>query len=295
MDSMRDFRNRMTSIQKTMRITNAMYLMASSKLKRARKQLAAVEPYFNSLQATIVDILAHTEGINSRYFATDKEIPPEEVRRAVVIITSDKGLAGAYNTNVIRMAEEYIRKQPNRCKLCFIGLTGRNYFLHHPELGDIVEELCFSAVEPAIWRSRNIAEQLLEDYMAGEIDEVDVVYTRMVNAFTAEAETLRILPLAGHMFPYEPEEEEWNYVTDYEPTPKDVLEKVAPNYVKGILFGAMTEAYAAEQNARMMAMDNATKNAGEIVKSLELRYNQLRQAAITTEITEVVAGANAQQ
>jgi F-type H+-transporting ATPase subunit gamma len=285
----------MTSVQKTMRITNAMYLMASSKLKRARRQLEAVEPYYKRLQATIVDILAHTDEGSNRYFATDREIPEDEVKHAFIIITSDKGLAGSYNHNVIQLAEQELRKCKTPSKLCFIGYAGRNYFLKHPELGTVQEELCHSAVEASVWRSRNIAEYLIEDFLAGEIDEAHVVYTKMVNAMTVETECIQILPLAGKMFPYEPSEDDWTYVTDYMPSARAVLEELVPNYVKGILYGAMTEAFAAEQNARMMAMDNATKNAGEIAKDLALQYNRVRQAAITTEITEVVSGANAQR
>lgn len=298
MESMRDIRNRMNSVQKTMKITNAMYLMASSKLKRARTRLAATEPYFNKLQYVMVDLMRHTDEGRQRYFATDRVIPVNEVKHAYIIITSDKGLAGAYNLNVCRLAEEYLqttKDNQQKNKLCFIGFTGRNYFLKRPELGEIVEDQCSSAADPSLWRARRIAEYLMNEFLSGNIDEVTVFYTRMKNALVSEPQALQILPFTPDMFPVETEADSRSYVTEYAPSPLEVMDQVAPNYMKGLLYGAMVEAFAAEQNARMTAMKSATDNAGEIVRGLSLEYNRVRQAAITTELTEVVAGSNAQE
>ena len=294
MESLRDIRTRMTSVQKTMKITNAMYLMASSRLKRARAKLAATEPYFNKLQYVIVDILNHTEEGRQRYLATDRSIPPDEVRYGYVVITSDKGLAGAYNLNVCRLAEQKMQTTKHN-KIYCIGYTGMHYFEKRPELGDLTEEYCYSAAEPETWRARQLAEYLVQEFLEERLDEVIIVYTKMVNALTAEAELMQILPLTQGMFPVTPLEDSRSYSTDYSPSPMEVLDRVAPNFVKGLLFGAMVEAFASEQNARMQAMQNATDNAGEIVEKLALQYNRVRQAAITTEINEVVAGANAQE
>lgn len=296
MDTMREIRSRMTSVQKTMKITNAMYLMASSKLKRARSRLQATEPYFNKLQYVMIDILNHTDEGKQRYFATDREIAPEDVKHGYIILTSDKGLAGAYNLNVNRLAEAEIRKTKHN-KLFFIGYTGKNYFAKRPELGEIDLDHCYSAAEPELWRARRIAEHVINEFLSGELDKVHIVYTKMKNALTVEAEMIQLLPLTHDMFPVVPEEDQRikGYSTVYDPSPAAVLDKVAPNFVKGILYGAMVEAFASEQNARMTAMQNATDNAGEIVSKLSLQYNRVRQAAITTELTEVVAGANAQE
>jgi F-type H+-transporting ATPase subunit gamma len=272
--------------------------MASSKLKKARARLAATEPYFERLQYVMVDLMRHTDEGRQRYFATDQDLEEHEVKHAYVILTSDKGLAGAYNLNVCRLAEEYLQKTKDnqqRNKLCFIGLTGRNYFLKRPELGDIIEEQCYSAADPNLWRAREIAEYLMKQFLNGEIDEVTVFYTKMKSALVSEPEALQLLPFTPDMFPVETEADSREYVTEYAPSPLEVMDQVAPNYMKGLLYGTMVEAFASEQNARMTAMQNATDNAGEIVRKLGLEYNRVRQAAITTELTEVVAGSNAQE
>ncbi len=296
---MRDIRNRMVSVQKTMKITNAMYLMASSKLKKARSRLTAVEPYFDKLQYVITEILDHTEKGQQRYFATDREIPEEEIKTGYLIVTSDKGLAGSYNMNVCRLAEERLKKSANNT-LFFVGLSGRNYFQRHPELGTIVKEHCYPATDPDIWLARDIAEYVMEQFLSGQLDRFFVVYTRMKNALVSQAEVLQVLPLTRKMFPIElirdPDdpEPEFIYHTEYTPSALEVLDRMVPNYAKGLIYGTMVEAFAAEQNARMTAMKSATDSAEDIVRALSLQYNQVRQSAITTEINEVVAGANAQ-
>lgn len=295
MESLRDIRNRINSVQKTMKITNAMYLMASSKLKKARKALEETEPYFESLQRSISKIIQHTDLSNERFFASDREIPQEQIRQGYIIITSDRGLAGAYNHNVCRMAEEELKKYPYDVLFC-IGQSGHNYFNRHPELAfRIDEEYCFSAGTPSLWRARDLADHIIELFLSGELDAVHVIYTKMQNALVTTTEMIQLLPLHGDLFPSNKVVETEKYIEDFDPSPSAVLRKVIPNYVKGILYGTMVESYAAEQNARMAAMDSATENAKEIVSNLSLEYNRIRQAAITTEITEVVSGAAAQE
>ena len=291
MESLRDIRNRINS----MKITNAMYLMASSKLKKARKALEETEPYFESLQRAIAKIILHTDLTNERFFATDKEIPQDQIRQGYIIITSDRGLAGAYNHNVCRMAEEELKKYPYDVLFC-IGQSGHNYFNRHPELAfRMDEEYCFSAGTPSLWQARDLADHIIELFLSGELDAVHVIYTKMQNALVTTTEMIQLLPLHGDLFPSNKVVETETYIEDFDPSPSAVLRKVIPNYVKGILYGTMVESYAAEQNARMAAMDSATENAKEIVSNLSLEYNRIRQAAITTEITEVVSGAAAQE
>ena len=295
MESMRDIRTRIGSVQKTMKITNAMHLMASSKLKRARKALEETEPYFSALQQAISRIILHTDLASERFFATDRDIPPEEVRHCYVIITSDRGLAGAYNHNVCRKAEEQIMRHRNDMIVC-IGQFGKNYFQRHPELNCRLDEAySFPAGEPSIWEARELADHLIELFLAGELDRIHVVYTHMINALSMETRMIELLPLHRKIFTSADEADSDSYVEIYDPSPSAVLRKVIPNYVKGMLYGVMVESYASEQNARMAAMDSATKNAKEIAGALSLEYNRMRQAAITTQITEVVGGANAQQ
>jgi F-type H+-transporting ATPase subunit gamma len=296
MESMRDIRTRMTSVQKTMKITNAMYLMASSKLKKAKARLAGTAPYFNKLQDTIADILYHSEAIENKFIVEDVPEPAagDGRKRGYIVITSDKGLAGAYNHNVTKMTEAELKKGGDNT-LYFIGFAGKNYFRRKKELGKNDEEHNYAAVDPDIWRAYELAGHVINEYKNGNLDEVYVVYTKMRNALASDAEMLRILPLSRHMFNYKAVEGEKDFKATYMPSPDAVLAQVVPNYVKGLLYGAMVEAFASEQNARMAAMDNATENAKEIVKELSLHYNRVRQAAITTELNDIVGGANAQE
>jgi F-type H+-transporting ATPase subunit gamma len=271
-----------------------MYLMSSAKLKKARSRLDATVPYFMKLQDTIADILAHSPELDSIYFndALSEPAKDDGKKRGYIIITSDQGLAGAYNSNIIKLAEKEMAKGSNNT-IFTIGTSGKRYFQKHAGLGTIDEEFSYAAVDPTIWRARDLMEHVLDLYEKGELDELYIIYTKMRSAISMDAEMLRVLPLTQHMFNYEGTSDDFTHT--YMPSPAIVLHQVVPNYVKGLLFGAMIEAYASEQNARMTAMDNATTNAEEIIKDLTLLYNRVRQAAITTELNEVVSGAAAQE
>ena len=294
MESMRDIRTRKASVQKTMKITKAMYLMSSAKLKKARARLDATVPYFMKLQDTIADILAHSPEMEDIYFTEEVMEPAKEdgKKRGYIVITSDKGLAGAYNHNVIKLAEAELAKSSDNT-IFSIGVSGKHYFRKHEGLGTVDTEFSYAAVEPTIWRARDLMEHVLKLYRDGQLDEVYIIYTKMRNAISMEAEMLRVLPLTKHMFNHE--EDAGDFTNTYLPSPQAVLEQIVPNYAIGLLYGAMIEAFASEQNARMTAMDNATTNAEEIIKDLTLLYNRVRQAAITTELNEVVSGAAAQE
>lgn len=299
MDSMREIRNRIVSVQKTMKITNAMYLMASAKMKKARKMLTASEPYFTKLQDTITDILLHSQTASSSYFEANTKLPPEKRRRAYVVVTSDRGLAGAYNHNVIKLTESELMKWSGS-ELLFVGSAGHNYFVKRPQLATVNEEYSFSAVSPTLHRARGIAEYLVGEYRSKNLNEIYIVFTKMRNSLVADTEIIRLLPMSPDMFPPKDTEAkndktESDYEELYDPSPKIVLHQIVPNYVKGLIYGALIEAYASEQNARMIAMDNATKNGRELVGRLSLLYNQVRQSAITTELSEVISGADAQE
>lgn len=294
MESIKDIRTRITSVQKTMKITNAMYLMASAKLKKAKKALAETAPYFNSMQRAIGKIIAHNDVSNERYFAPT-EINGKESCAGIIVVTSDKGLAGAYNHNVCKLADQELINTKNDMIFC-VGTTGLRYFQKHHTLNEqIDEEHSFPAGEPSMWMARDLADHVIDLFLDGTLDSVHVVYTRMVNAMTAQTEVMQLLPLKGNMFPSNMVDEKSDYIENFYPSTAAVLHKIVPNYVKGILYGAFVESYACEQFARMSAMDSATKNAKEISSELSLEYNRIRQAQITTEITEVVAGASAQE
>ena len=259
MANIREIQSRINSVKDTMKITNAMYMISSSKLTQARKKLADTEPYFYALQGEISRILRHLPELHHSYFNKRENIPAEERKIGSIVITADKGLAGAYNHNIVKLEEEILSK-------------------------------------PTMHRARDISAVILDQFNNHELDEVYVVYTRMENAVQSEAEVLKLLPLErgdfGEMkMPLNMYREE----IELNPSPMDVMNSIVPSYINGMIYGCLVEAYASEHNARMMAMKSATDSAQDLIKDLSILYNRARQAAITQEITEVCAGARAQQ
>ena len=288
MESIKEIRTHIESVQQTLKITNAMYLISSSKLRKARQQLTNTQPYFTKTKQTISDILHRTEDVDHVYF--DRR-PGKPHNVGYIIITGDKGLAGAYNHNVLRLAEEHM-KQFDKTTLFLIGQVGRSYFRHKGVPIDV--EFMYTAQDPTAYRAREIAELFVEHFRKGRLDEVYVVYTEMVTSMTLEPRIIKLLPLDRDAFPWTPRPRADGGVrreVSYMPSPLRVLNHIVPGYLKGLLLGTMVESFCSEQNARMMAMDTATDNARELLKSLQLEYNRARQTAITQEITEIVAGA----
>ena len=277
MAGIKEIRTRIDSVQQTLKITNAMYLISSSKLRRARQQLNSVQPYFMKISSTIADILHHSPEIEHIYF--DKRPERKHRRAGYIVITGDKGLAGAYNHNVLRLAEERLAQEDDPT-LFLIGQMGRAYFAERDIRVD--GEFMFTVQDPTIARAR-------ED----RLDDVYVIYTEMVTPMRLEPRVQKLLPLDVDAFPWEPRPGEngpYHQTVQYMPSADRVLEHLVPGYVKGELFGALVESFCAEQNARMTAMDAATDNARDMLKSLSLHYNRARQSAITQEITEIVGG-----
>lgn len=285
MANTREIRTRIKSIQDIMKITNAMYLISSSKLKKARKSLQSTEPYFEALQATIYDILIRAPHISSVYFHRREKIKQEERKRGYLVITADKGLAGAYNHNVIKKAEEEMKKGSNNF-LFVVGQVGRQYFIHKGVSVDC--EFLYTAQNPNLSRAGNISATLIDLFTRGQLDEVYVVYTKMITPMKSEVQLQKLLPLERKKF--ERRAAGYSHAL-FDPSPEIVMEHLVPNYLKGLIFGILVESFSSEQNARMTAMEAATKSAKDMLKSLELQYNRARQAAITQEITEIVSGA----
>ena len=288
MESIKEIRNHIDSVQQTLKITNAMYLISSSKLRKARRQLNDVQPYFEKVTRTISDILHRTEGVDHVYFDTR---PGRPHKVGYIVITGDKGLAGAYNHNVLRMVDEQLEKTEDPT-LFLIGQAGRNYFSHKGV--NIDGEFMYTAQDPTVYRAREIGDTFVELFRKGHLDEVYVVYTEMVTAMEMEPRMVKLLPLDREAFPWTPRraaDGSERHVVTYVPSPEHVLNHIVPSYLKGLLFGTLVESFCSEQNARMMAMDTATDNARELLKTLELEYNRARQTAITQEITEIVGGA----
>lgn len=289
MANAREIQARMKSIKDTMKITNAMYMISSSKLQKARRDLKNTEPYFYAIQNALGKILDLSPEMGNEFFDKRGNIDESERRRGYIVVTADKGMAGAYNHNVIKMAEQSAVSD-SRNMLFVVGQVGRKYFEKRNIPIDI--DFKYTAQNPNMNRARIIAEKIVDLFKRCELDEVHIVYTRMVNSVVCNAEIKQLLPLkkpdiAGVKNNYRG--------CFFEPDMNTVFEHVVPNYVAGFVYGALVESYCSEHNARMMAMQTASDAAGDMLRQLGVEYNRVRQAAITQEITEVIAGAKAQK
>lgn len=293
MANIREIQGRINSVKDTMKITNAMYMISSSKLTQARKKLADTEPYFYALQGEISRILRHVPELRHHFFDKREKIPAEERKIGSIVVTADKGLAGAYNHNIVKLEEEILAK-PGVHKLFVVGELGRHYFAKRNV--EIDTNFKYTVQKPTMHRARDISAVLIDQFEAGELDEIYIVYTRMENSVQANAEVVKLLPLERSSFgeikmPINMYREE----IDLYPSADAVMNSIVPNYITGMIYGALVESYASEHNARMMAMKSATDSAEELIHDLSIAYNRARQAAITQEITEVCGGARAQQ
>ena len=291
MASAKEIQDRMRSIKDTLKITNAMYMISSSKLKKSKKMLADTEPYFYTLQSEMSRILRHLPDMNSIYFKTNAEIPERKRKAGYIVITADKGLAGSYNHNILKLAEEELEKRDDY-KLFVLGELGRHYF---EQKGiNIDKQFHFVVQDPSLSRARRIAEDLLKLYHENQLDELYIIYTTMVNAMQEEAQVAQLLPLKKTVFKIPVPIDIPLEGLALKPSAEEVMDHIVPNYVVGFVYGALVEAFSCEQNARMMAMEGATNSAKQMLKELDIEYNRARQAAITQEITEVIAGAKSQ-
>lgn len=294
MANTREIKSRMNSIQDTMKITNAMYMISSTKLRRARKNLEETEPYFYTLQSMIARIMRHLPDVENEFFHVRSKKAPEDRVKAFIVVTADKGLAGAYNHNVLKLAQERI----SNCKyyrLFVVGELGRQYF--KSKNIPVAEHFHYTAQNPSLHRARIISGTILEQFKAGEIDEVYVIYTAMKSSISTETEVMQLLPMDKEAFTVKEAVKAGIFQEEllFNPSPDAVLENIVPDCVMGYLYGALTESFCSEQNARMMAMEAANKSASAMIHDLSIEYNRVRQAMITQEITEVISGAKAQK
>jgi len=283
------------SVQETKKITNAMYLIASTKLRRARQDLDNTRPYFEALRGEIKRIFRTVEDevVDSPYFYPLEGEPPLDKPSACLVITADKGLAGAYNQNAIKETMKLLEQHPDT-KLFVVGEYGRRFFVSRNI--PIEHSFLYTAQNPTMARAREISALLLDGFQKDQLDRIYVVYTDMGGGMAYEAKCTRVLPFHRAYFA-DPTHTELPVTDPFEflPDVNSVLDSMMPSYVSGFIYSALIDSFCCEQQARMTAMDSANQNAEKLLGELSLQYNQVRQSAITQEITEVSAGAKAQR
>ena len=292
MANLRDVRLRMRAIEQTLQVTKAMNLISTAKLRKGRRMLEDTEPYFKRIQKSMFDILSGAGNIQSPFFRKDD--PSKTQRTAIIVITSDKGLAGGYNANVFRHVNELCSRVQNPL-LILIGNIGYRYFVHSPHV--ILENFSFHSQIPTVENAGEIADYMISQYQWGMFSEMYVVYTHMFSVIKLMPMERQILPLNTEKIQNElfeiGGEKRVELKFEFLPSAEALFDALVPLYVKGVIYGAMVEAYASEQNARMTAMDEASKSAEEMLASLKISYNRARQAGITQEMSEIVGGSSA--
>lgn len=282
MASMRDIKRRRGSIQSTQQITKAMKLVSTVKLQRARAGAEKTKSYFDCMYATVGSILARVGGIQHPYLMSHTS-----GQKAVVVITSNRGLAGGYNSNVVKLITGRTDWAKEDVSIYAIGGKGRdalarNGYAITEDLSDIVED-------PTYADAMRLSDRLLDDYRKGKIGEIYMAYTFFRNTVTHVPTLTKLLPVERL-----PEEAAGaGTPMNFEMDDEEALDLIIPKYVTSLLYGALREAVASENGARMQAMDNATSNAEEMIGDLTLKYNRARQGSITQELTEIIAGAEA--
>ena len=277
--SMKDIKLRIKSVESTMQITKAMELVASSKMRRAKERVEHSRPYFETLHKTLTEIAAADPRARNPYLRR-----AEIKKTLLIVIAGDRGLAGGYNSNVLKQAQQ----EAGDVVVLPIGKRSAEYFVHH-EVPLFTQEMLLAA-DITVGECFQLARRITEGYCKGEYDAVKICYTRFDSMMTQTASTMEVLPLSIEPTEQQKAEARRSQIL-YKPSSEEVFRAIIPEYVAGIVYGAVCESVASELAARRTAMDAATKNAGEMIDHLNLYYNRARQAAITQEITEIVAGA----
>ena len=278
--SMKDIKSRIKSVQSTMQITKAMELVASSKLRRAKERQERLRPYYEDLRRTLEEIENSTADLSSVY-----QQMREVQKTCLIVIAGDRGLAGGYNSSVFKLATSLAEEGKPICVLP-IGKRALEFFRRRGE--EILTEEFREAAEITVSDCFLMSQLVTEGFSSRKFDRVTLVYTRLNSLLSQTPDTMELLPLASMR---KEKSAAIHELTLYEPSPRAVYHAIVPNYIAGMLYGAMCESVASELAARRTAMDAASKNAAEMIEDLSLRYNRARQGAITQEITEIVAGA----
>lgn len=286
MYSVIEIKRRIRTIRQTRQITKAMYLIASSKLSRAMEKYRANHVYFEKIRSTLKDIIIHSPEIDHLFF-----IPRGNERATYLVIAGNKGLCGAYNHNVLHTALSHIQQHGGSVDIFVVGHVARDFFKKKGY--KVRDEFLDAAENPNFYYSRDMAEYLIDCYSQNKTDELYIVYTHMESTVKQTPRVIKLLPV--ELSAFFDVSLDVNYRADilYHPSPKAVLDLLIPKYLLGFIYGALIQSFASEQQARMMAMDTATKNADEMIAQLQIKYNQARQAVITNEISEIMGGVAA--
>ncbi len=291
MVSASEIKQRINGIKDTKKITDAMYMISSAKMRKALRELEGTTPYFNSIREKIGELFHYIPNVDNRYF---KVIPAEyqpHRNHGVILITSDKGMCGAYNQTAINVCEEYMSRHP-RTTVFIIGEYGRQYFINKNL--PFEKDFHYSAAHPSLTDARRICADLLEYYDHERLDEINIIHTDFMGSKPGECKKITLLPLAQTNF-YKEDSTHKFLEKEFVPSPDVVLEGIVPSCLTGYIYGCLVESFCSEQQARMNAMKSAGDNAEQILKDLKVQYNKIRQAAITNEMIEISAGAMAQR
>ena len=292
MASTKEIKNRIKSVGDTQKITNAMYLISSTKMRRARKEAEETKPYFDLLRHEIRRMFAFGGGLRNKYFDSNVDEEKPGGKNGILVITADKGLAGAYNQNVVKDTLALMDRS-NDYKLYIVGDYGWRYFRSRGS--KVCEAFEHSMNEPSLAMARDITKELLDEFDAGAFTRLYVCYTEYSGGMSPGAAMHdRLIPFDKDDFVPRGDEQaaaDASTVFEYEPDVETVLARSIQPYLVGYVYSALVNSYSSEQSARMMAMDAANDNASELLASLQLEYNHLRQNAITQEITEISSGA----
>ena len=284
MASMRDIKRRRESVQSTGQITKAMKLVSTVKLQKAKGKAENTKPYFEHMYKAVNSMLRKSGNILHPYLQSGSS-----EKKGIIMVTSNRGLAGGYNSNIIKMVmNSGISKED--AVIYAVGKKGRDALARRGYT--IAEDYSEAMDEPVFNDATAIGRKVLEDFAEGKIGEIYLVYTEFKNTVTHIPTWLKLLPV---VVSEEEEEDEADKLTlmNYEPEAEEALDLIIPKYINSLIYGGLMQSFASENGARMQAMDSATTNAEEMISTLELSYNRARQGAITQELTEIIAGANA--
>lgn len=291
MASLNDIKRRIKSVKNTQQITKAMKMVAAAKLRKAQEDILAARPYADKMFQMVGSLAGGTNADASPLLSKNSSTGKIDL----ILFTSDRGLCGGFNTNLIRRADAFIKTHSDKTvRVRLVGTRGNEHFKRRDF--EILSFNFMGSTRPQIGSAVEQTKDIIEDYLAGNTEEVHILYGKFISALTQE-------PTLKQLFPFETEEAEVKVATEagatasagftFEPSEEDVLETLLPKASETIIFNAMLETAASEHAARMAAMDSASKNAKEVIESLNIIYNRVRQTAITTELMEIIGGSEA--